>query len=57
MHVVVDSRNDGDFQMISSKDLWGLVNEDMSVFPVLSDVVLDFIEVDIRGPTVDIDNG
>lgn len=57
MHVVIDSGDDWDFQVISGEHLWGLVDEDMSLFPVLSDMVFNLIEVHIRRPAVDVDNG
>ena len=43
--------------MISGEDLGRLIDENVSVFPVVSDVVLHFVEVHVRGPAVDIDDG
>lgn len=40
--------------MISSEDLRGLIDEDMSLLEVCFDVVLDFIEVNVWCPAVDV---
>lgn len=43
--------------MVSGEDLRWLVDENVSVLPVVSDVVLNLVEVNVWGPAVDIDDG
>ena len=57
VHIVIDSRDHRNLKMIPSEDLRWLVDVNMPLFPVFIDVVLHFVEVDIRRPTVDINNG
>ncbi len=56
MHVIVYSGNYWNFKMISGENLRRLINENVSFLPVLSDVIFNFIEVNVWSPTVDIDN-
>lgn len=57
VHIVINSRNHRHLKMIPSEDLRWLVDVNVSLFPVLVDMVLDFVEVNIRRPTVDVNNG
>ena len=52
VHVVIDSGNDWNFKMVSGKYLRRLVNINMSVLPILYNVVLHFVEVNVRSPTI-----
>jgi len=55
MHIIVYSRNNRDLKMVSGKYLGWLININVSFFIVLFYVVLYLVEIDIRGPTIDID--
>lgn len=57
VHVIVDSWHDWYFKMISGKDLRGLINESVFFIIILSNVILDFIKINIRSPWIHIDNG
>ena len=52
--MIVSSGEGGNFKLISGKELVGLINVVMAIGPVLVDVVLDFIHVDIGHPAVNI---
>jgi hypothetical protein len=43
--------------VVSGENLWRLVDVDVSFFPVVVDVVLDLVEIDVGRPAVDVDDG
>lgn len=57
MHIVINSRDNRHFEMITCEHLGWLVDEDVALLVVGANVVLDLIEVGVRGPAVDIDDG
>lgn len=56
VHVVVNSGYHGHFEVVSCENLGRLVDENVSLFVILSDVSLHFVEVGARGPTVNVDD-
>jgi len=57
VHVIIDPRDHRHLEMVPGEHLWRLVDVDVSGLPVGDDVVLDLVEVDVRGPAVDVDYG
>lgn len=57
MHIVVNSGYHGHFEVVSCENLGWLVDENVSLFVILSDVSLHFVEVGARCPTVNVDDG
>lgn len=42
--------------MISGKDLWWLINIDMSFLPIITNMIFNFVKIHIWCPTIDVNN-
>lgn len=56
MHVIINSRNYRNFEVISCEYLRRLVNKNMSFFKVLLNVSFHFAKICFRCPTININN-
>ena len=56
-YMVIGSGEGGNIKLVSSEELIGLVNVVVTVFPIFLNMVLHFVHVDIRHPTVNIHDG
>ena len=55
-HIIISSDKDWDIHIVSWEDLCWLINEIFSVIKVIVNVILNFIEISVRSPTVSIHN-
>lgn len=57
MHVVIHSWYHWDFEVVPGENLGSLINENVSLIVILYDVVFHLIKINVRSPTINVDNG